>query len=71
MPKIYSAKELVKRLKKFGFIEHTQKWSHLKMIRWNKTVIIPMHAKDIPFGTFRSILEQANISYEDFNLWRR
>jgi len=71
MPKIYSSKELIRKLKTFGFIKHTQKWSHLKMIHGNKTVIVPIHAKDIPFWTFRSILEQANISYEDFELWKR
>ncbi len=66
MPKTYSAKEVYRKLKKYGFVEKSQKWSHLKLIRDHKTVILPMHAKDIPLGTFRSILEQADISYDDF-----
>ena len=30
------------------------------------TVIVPVNRKEIPFGTFRSVLRQANLSEEDF-----
>ena len=30
------------------------------------TVIVPANRKEIPFGTFRSVLRQANLSEEDF-----
>jgi len=66
MPKIYSTREIIKNFTKFWFDKISQKWSHLKMKKWNKTIIIPVHNKDIPLWTFRSILEQAGISYEIF-----
>ena len=65
MPKQYSAKEILKKLKKFGFVEISQKGSHIKLrgIREGKiqTVIVPNH-KQIATGTLQSILRQANIS---------
>lgn len=58
-----TAKQMVKFLKDNGFVEHSQNGSHLKM--WNpqtgRTAIVPMHAKDIPNGTEKSILKQAGL----------
>jgi predicted RNA binding protein YcfA (HicA-like mRNA interferase family) len=68
MPKRYSAKELIKILKKLGFSKISQRGSHLKMrgIIDGKlqTVIIPMH-KEIAVGTLSSILRQANLTKQD------
>ena len=68
MPKRYSAKELIKILKKLGFSKISQRGSHLKMrgIIDGKlqTVIIPMH-KEIAVGTLSSILRQANLPKQD------
>ncbi len=68
MPKRYSARELIKILKKLGFSKVSQRGSHIKMkglidgqIR---TVIIPNH-KQIATGTLSSILRQANLSKLD------
>jgi len=66
MPKIYSTREITKKFYNYWFEKISQKWSHLKMRKWNKIIIIPIHNKDIPLWTFRSILEQADISYETF-----
>ena len=66
MPKIFSAREIMKKYTKFWFIKISQKWSHLKMKKWEKIIIIPIHNKDIPLWTFKSILEQAGINYDDF-----
>ena len=66
MPKTYSARETVSAFKKYGFEKVSQRGSHLKMRKGARTIIIPIHNKDIPFGTFKSILEQAGISYADF-----
>jgi predicted RNA binding protein YcfA (HicA-like mRNA interferase family) len=66
MPKIYSSREIIKNFTKYWFKKITQKWSHLKMKKLEKTIIIPIHNKDIPLWTFKSILEQADISYETF-----
>lgn len=69
MPKQYSGKEVKSRLTYLGFVEVSQRGSHLKMrakisgrIR---TVIIPMH-KQIAHGTLKSILTQAGITKEAF-----
>lgn len=64
MPKVYKAKEIVKMLKKLWFVVVSQKWSHRKMKHPQKgnIAIVPIHGKDVPYGTFVSILEQAGIS---------
>ncbi|MFZ5844898.1 MAG: type II toxin-antitoxin system HicA family toxin [Patescibacteria group bacterium] len=70
MPKLPSLKprEVVKKLKKLGFIEHHQVGSHLTMKHslTNRRAVIPMHLKDIPKGTLLAILREANIEKEDF-----
>lgn len=66
MPKVFSTKEILKKFNLYGFSKYSQKWSHLKMKKDNLTIIIPIHNKDIPLWTFKSILEQAEISYNDF-----
>ncbi|OGD69872.1 hypothetical protein A3D09_02375 [Candidatus Collierbacteria bacterium RIFCSPHIGHO2_02_FULL_49_10] len=67
MPKLYSGKEIEKRLIRLGFEEVSQKGSHLKMTRTIKgrrrVVIIPMH-KEVALGTLKSVLRQAGISKE-------
>jgi predicted RNA binding protein YcfA (HicA-like mRNA interferase family) len=69
MPKRYSSKEIIKTLKKLGFIKISQKGSHIKLRGLIDgslhTVIVPNH-KQIATGTFSSILRQANISKQDF-----
>lgn len=56
-------KQMVKFLKDNGFEEISQNGSHLKL--WNpetkRTAVVPMHAKDIPNGTEKSILKQAGL----------
>ncbi|MFA4923313.1 MAG: type II toxin-antitoxin system HicA family toxin [Ignavibacteriaceae bacterium] len=67
MPKLYSAKEIETVLKSFGFIFLKQKGSHGKFKNEKGSVaILPMNKKEIPLGTFRSILKQASISLDEF-----
>ncbi|MBS1495196.1 MAG: type II toxin-antitoxin system HicA family toxin [Bacteroidetes bacterium] len=67
MPKEYSSKEIETVLKKIGFVFISQKGSHGKFKDdKGKTVILPMNKKEIPFGTFRSILRQAGIDLNEF-----
>lgn len=56
-------KQMVKLLKENGFEEVSQKGSHLKMRNptTGRQTEIPMHAKDIPPGTEKSILKQAGL----------
>ena len=69
MPKLYSAREVLKTLKRAGFSEISQKGSHVKLRGfWSgklQTVIVPMH-KQIAHGTFTSILNQAGMSKMEF-----
>lgn len=69
MPKLYSSKEIIKVLQQKGFIFISQKGSHIKYRKKGNptlTVIIPDNRKEIPEGTFRSILRQANLNIRNF-----
>ena len=66
MPKLPSVtpKKLLKILQKSGFITVRQKGSHvfLRNPRTNKCTIVPLHNKDLPKGTLKAILKQAEIN---------
>ncbi len=69
MPKLYSSKQIEKILKRKGFFCVSQKGSHAKYRKIDGevlTVILPIAKKEIPMGTFRSILRQAKLSEKDF-----
>jgi predicted RNA binding protein YcfA (HicA-like mRNA interferase family) len=62
-------REIVRILKSFGFEFHRQAaGSH--EIWWNpdsqRYTTIPNHAGDMPEGTLRAILKQANVEPEEF-----
>lgn len=70
MPKLYSSKEIIKILLRQGFVFVSQKGSHKKYRKIGRktlTVIIPAERKEIPFGTFRSILRQSGLTEDDFS----
>lgn len=56
-------KQMVKFLEEHGFEKMSQKGSHLKMRnpKTGKQTEVPMHAKDLPSGTEKSILKQAGL----------
>lgn len=64
---ILSPNEIIKILSKFGFYKISQKGSHAKYKNdyTNKIFIIPMHS-EVARGTLKSILEQADVTIEDF-----
>ncbi len=69
MPKTprLTAKEVIKQLKKFGFIEVSQTGSHLKLFNpeTQRTAIVPIHqGKIIPIGTLKSIEKQSAVSFK-------
>jgi predicted RNA binding protein YcfA (HicA-like mRNA interferase family) len=69
MPKLYSSEDILKVLKRNGFQFISQKGSHIKYRKEGSptlTVIIPAERKQIPMGTFNSILRQAALTKEDF-----
>jgi predicted RNA binding protein YcfA (HicA-like mRNA interferase family) len=63
----YSAKEILAKLLKAGFVEKRQSGSH-KILRHpdGRQTYVAMHTKDVPQGTFKKILKQANITEEEF-----
>ena len=69
MPKLYSSSHILKVLAKHGFIFISQKGSHIKLRKSGEvilTVIVPANRKEIPIGTFHSILRQSSLSEGDF-----
>ena len=70
MPKLLNPRRIIKVLEKRGLIFISQKGSHVKYRKITKnetlTVIIPIHSKEIPIGTFKSILRQSKLTEEDF-----
>jgi len=67
---VLKSSEVVARLKKHGFAFRSQKGSHAKYIKKQEgtptlSAIVPMHY-EVDKGTLQSILEQADISLDDF-----
>jgi predicted RNA binding protein YcfA (HicA-like mRNA interferase family) len=56
-------KELVKILKKKGFVLDRSRGSHQIWLHPDsrKRAVVPVHNKDIPKGTFFAILKQAGV----------
>ena len=56
-------KDLLKELKKDGWLTKEQKGSHLQLIHPTKKgkVTLPIHGGDIPKGTLNAILKQAGL----------
>lgn len=70
MPKLYSARQVIRALQRLGFVIVSQKGSHIKL---RKTIddsvfspIIPNH-KEIAMGTLQSILRQAGITKKELD----
>ena len=63
-------REVKRRLEAAGFVEASQKGSHVKFVRRSgvaiDTAIVPKKS-EIPVGTLRSILSQAHITPDDWN----
>jgi len=64
----YKAKIVLAKLLKAGFIEKRQSGSH-KILRHpdGRQTYLAMHTTDVPEGTFRKILKQANLTLDEFN----
>jgi predicted RNA binding protein YcfA (HicA-like mRNA interferase family) len=55
------SRKILRMLKVAGFEEVSQKGSHLKLRRGDRTVILPHPKKDLPVGTVRNILAAAGL----------
>jgi len=69
MPRPIQLKLIIKVLRKKGFIFISQKGSHGKFRKsgsLTRTVILKMAKKEVPHGTFQSILLQSGLKEDDF-----
>jgi predicted RNA binding protein YcfA (HicA-like mRNA interferase family) len=61
-------REVKRRLEAAGFVEASQRGSHVKFVRYNgaevDTAIVPKR-QEIPVGTLRSILNQAHLEPDE------
>ena len=71
MPKPHSSRHIIKALESQGFVFISQRGSHGKYRKSRAgktlTVIVPGGKREIPYGTFRSIVRQSGLSEKDFN----
>ena len=66
MSKLPSSHTILKVLLAHGFDFVSQKGSHRKYRKAGRIVIVPHPKKEIPMGTFRSIIRQSGLNQEDF-----
>lgn len=71
MSKALSSAEIIAALGRAGFLQVSQKGSHVKFRKVTPertlTVIVKHPAKDVPKGTVSSILKQAGMSRDEFD----
>lgn len=63
---VCTSQELLRALRKAGWEVHRQKGSHV-VLRGPRggRVIVPLHARDVPTGTLRSIIKDAGLTVEE------
>jgi predicted RNA binding protein YcfA (HicA-like mRNA interferase family) len=67
MPERFSSREVAAVLARLGFKLYSQSGSHQKFRNEaGRVVIVPANLKQLPAGTFRSILRQAKIDLDQF-----
>ena len=66
MSRTFSGKEVVKALRRIGFVVDHQRGSHIFMhnLQRNISVIVPAH-KELKKGTLQNILRKVGISIKD------
>ncbi|HWQ99816.1 MAG TPA: type II toxin-antitoxin system HicA family toxin [Candidatus Methylomirabilis sp.] len=62
------SREIIQRLQRLGFVFKRQRGSHvvLKHPVTGRRVTVPEHNSDLPKGTVKGILRQANILVDEF-----
>ncbi|MCX6089606.1 MAG: type II toxin-antitoxin system HicA family toxin [Candidatus Atribacteria bacterium] len=63
----FKPSEIIRILEKKGFVLHRTRGSHhiYYHSESRRRVVVPLHKKDLPKGTFYTILRQAGIHKED------
>ncbi|MFN0146958.1 MAG: type II toxin-antitoxin system HicA family toxin [Dehalococcoidia bacterium] len=71
MSKLHTSADVLRALARAGFVQVSQRGSHLKLRKDAQglalTVIVPHPARELPRGTFDSILKQAGMTHEAFD----
>jgi predicted RNA binding protein YcfA (HicA-like mRNA interferase family) len=63
----YKAREVLAKLQRAGFVVKRQSGSHVVLRHpGGRQTYVAMHPGDVPSGTFRAILRQAELSEEEF-----
>lgn len=64
----YKPKEVIKKFERLGYYADRQSGSHVIMYnrKTKRRSTIPLHRKDIPIGTLRSIIQEAGLTKEEF-----
>jgi predicted RNA binding protein YcfA (HicA-like mRNA interferase family) len=66
MPKLLSSRAIIKILESNGFVFVSQRGSHAKYRKGSATAVVPKPRKEIPIGTFRSIVRQSGLDRKTF-----
>lgn len=71
MPKLpaLSGKEVARVLQRAGFYIDHQTGSHARLLNRSRPelrVTVPIHNKDLPIGTLKSIIRQAGMTTQEF-----
>lgn len=59
-------KQVVRALKRIGFIFYRQKGSHQIYVLEEKQIIVPYHNKDLKKGTLLNIIKGTGLTVEEF-----
>ena len=69
MPKlpVLTPKQLIKKLKKLGFVKDHTTGSHIIFFhpQTGRRAVVPFHSKDMKPGTLNSLLKEAKISRDE------
>ena len=65
---VLQSRDIIKALEKGGFLLKRQTGSHAILFKpgLRRPVSVPVHAFDMPVGTLRAIIRQANLTIEEF-----
>jgi len=63
-------REVKRRLEAAGFVQASQKGSHVKFVKGARTVIVPCH-QEVTAGVLRSILRQTGLTKDEFDSLRK
>ncbi|MBI4362381.1 MAG: type II toxin-antitoxin system HicA family toxin [Euryarchaeota archaeon] len=62
---VLSAREIIRALERAGFGQVSQRGSHIKLRRGDRTAIVPRYP-EVPRGVLVSILRQAGLERDEF-----